>query len=60
MEGATTVWHINSSSFFSRNQLELEARPALYQRPRNCDQWMPGSAPCAPHGQTLVGWPSLL
>lgn len=60
VERATTVWHINSSSFFSRNQLELEARPALYQRPRNCDQWMPGSAPCAPHGQTLVGWPSLL
>lgn len=40
MEGATTVLHISSTGFFSRNQLELEARPALYQRPRNCNQWM--------------------
>lgn len=41
VEGATIVLHINNSVFFSRNQLELEARPVLYQRPRNYKQWMP-------------------
>lgn len=54
MEGATTVLHINSTGFFSRNQLELEASPALYQRPRNCNQWMPRLAMLhALHEQTL-------
>lgn len=54
MEGATTVLHINSTAFFSRNQLELEASPALYQRPRNCNQWVPRLATLhALHEQTL-------
>lgn len=34
--GATTDVHMDRAAFFSRNQLELEARPAVNQRPRNC------------------------
>lgn len=36
--GVTTDLHTDSIDFFSRNQLELEARPALNQRPRNCGE----------------------
>lgn len=39
--GATTDLHMDSTFFFSRNQLELEARPEVNQRPRNCGDRTP-------------------
>lgn len=38
---ATMDEHMDSAFFFSRNQFELEARPEVNQRPRNCDERPP-------------------
>lgn len=37
--------HMYRAAFFSRNQLELEARPKVNQRPRNCSERPPPSWP---------------
>lgn len=50
--GATTAEHMDRAAFFSRNQLVLEARPAVNQRPRNCgERPLPSqSGPSQAHG----------